>query len=258
MFRSCLAAAVPVILFASAISQAPSVSAADGPAILGTTEECSTAGATVSFSWASSGNGSQWLDLSLSSSFAEGTFVSAGALNPAETVLNWAGLESGRTHFWRVATLSPDGWVNSTISSFTPCIGVAPDAYTLEGQLLQAHNADRAAYGLLPLYWDEELAQIARARAYDMAVKGYFSHTSPSGESAATLIYRSGIFFYAAAENLARNNLPDAQSAQAAETGFMESASHRINVLDPQFNRAGVAVSNVGGIKYFVVVYAAR
>lgn len=127
----------------------------------------------------------------------------------------------------------------------------------LENQLLQAQNADRAAAGLSPLMWDERLAAAAKSRASDMATNGYFSHTSPSGDSAFATLQRMGISFKLAGENLARNNVPTSQSVQTAESGFMGSPTHRANILEPSFTRAGVAVSFSGDMKYFVVIYSA-
>lgn len=122
--------------------------------------------------------------------------------------------------------------------------------------MLQAHNAERSRAGVAPLEIDAVLTEIARRRAQDMATRNYFSHTSPSGETAFSLL---GAFRYAyrtAGENIARNNYPDAQSVSIAMQGFMSSSAHRQNILDARFSRVGIGVAvGADGMKYFAVVF---
>jgi uncharacterized protein YkwD len=89
-----------------------------------------------------------------------------------------------------------------------------------------------------------------------MAAKGYFAHSSPTGETAFSVMGRLGISYGLAGENLARNNYSDAQSVDVAVSGFMSSATHRANVLEARFTRVGIAVAYAGDMKYFVVVYS--
>jgi uncharacterized protein YkwD len=99
------------------------------------------------------------------------------------------------------------------------------------------------------------LTAIARTRARDMAAKGYFAHTSPSGESAFTLLDQAGIAFRSAAENIARNDYPDASSASVAFNAFLNSAPHRANMLCANCRRVGVGYAAAGRWKYYVVVF---
>ena len=125
--------------------------------------------------------------------------------------------------------------------------------------MLAAHNSERAANGLGALAADGTLTQIARQRALDMATNGYFAHTSPSGQTAFTLLGASGYAYAIAGENLARNNYPDAQSVGVAMAGFMSSSSHRVNVLEPRYRSVGIGLAvTADGMKYFVVVFAGR
>jgi hypothetical protein len=65
----------------------------------------------VGFKWASSGEGAQWLDLSLiNNDFVPGTALSAGPLSPSQSGYSWDGLVPGSWHFARVNTLTPYGW----------------------------------------------------------------------------------------------------------------------------------------------------
>ena len=125
--------------------------------------------------------------------------------------------------------------------------------------MLAAHNAERASSGLAAFTLDGTLTQVARQRAQDMASKGYFAHTSPSGQTAFTLLNGAGYSYSLAGENLARNNYPDAQSVSVAMSGFMASANHRVNVLEVKFTRIGIGMAiGADGLRYFAVVFAAR
>lgn len=127
----------------------------------------------------------------------------------------------------------------------------------MEQELFGAHNAERAKDGLGGLQLDPALTSIARQRARDMATKSYFAHTSPSGETAFTLLAAAGYAYGIAGENIARNNYPDAQSAGVAMTGFMNSPGHRGNIMDGRFKSVGIgAVAAADGMKYYAVVFA--
>ena len=119
------------------------------------------------------------------------------------------------------------------------------------------HNVRRSNAGLHSLALDGQLVQAARARAADMAAKNYFAHTSPSGETAFSLLEQYGYFYLIAGENIARNNYPDSQSVGVAMTGFMNSTGHRENILELRYNRIGVGMAyGADGMKYFAVVFS--
>lgn len=143
----------------------------------------------------------------------------------------------------------------------TPPTPVPPPPVTvalsgLEQEMFVAHNNERARAGLAPLVLDSDLVAIARHRANDMATKGYFSHTSPSGETIFTLLSARGIRTTRAAENIASNNAPESQAVAIAMSGFMSSAGHRANILGA-YVRIGVGVAQGGDMWYFVVVFTA-
>jgi hypothetical protein len=90
-----------------------------------TTQECSTNApgkVNVTFSWAPSlaPGSKQWLDLSLfDNGFAPDTFIGMGPTAGEESTFTWDGLEPGARHYWRVNTLTLDGWHPSQTGSFT-------------------------------------------------------------------------------------------------------------------------------------------
>lgn len=62
-----------------------------------------------------------------------------------------------------------------------------------EGTLFEQVNALRAQQGRRALRQCQGAVTVARTRAQDMAEEGYFSHVSPEGASARTLLRRRGI-----------------------------------------------------------------
>jgi uncharacterized protein YkwD len=119
------------------------------------------------------------------------------------------------------------------------------------------HNQYRAGGGLAPLQVDGSLVAVARQRAQDMAAKNYFAHTSPSGETAFSIMDGIGYDYGIAGENIARNNYPSGQSVGVAMDGFMNSPGHRANIMEVQFTRVGIGVAFDGnGMIYYAVVFA--
>lgn len=126
----------------------------------------------------------------------------------------------------------------------------------LEQELYNAINAERASAGLSALALDPALQGLARERSQDMASRGYFSHTTPEGRSVFDLMTERGISFGWAGENLARNNYPDAESAQVAIRDLMASSAHRANILHLNYTTIGVGLaSDSSGMKYFTMIF---
>jgi hypothetical protein len=90
--------------------------------LLDTQYTCTGGGrATVTFRWAptSSPGILQYLDLTLfNNGFAQGTFLGAGPLDPAQQAVVWPGILANVQHFFRVNTLTVFGWGPSLTGSF--------------------------------------------------------------------------------------------------------------------------------------------
>lgn len=99
-------------------------------------------------------------------------------------------------------------------------------------------NASRAEAGLSSLKENDLLSASAKAKAEDMAVKGYFSHTSPDGKTPWDFIRGTGYKYTAAGENLAL----DYVTAEDAEKALMASPTHRANILNKLYTEIGVSV----------------
>jgi uncharacterized protein YkwD len=142
-------------------------------------------------------------------------------------------------------------------TAVTQALPPATSLNNLESQMFFAHNQQRAANGVGALELDSTLVAVARQRAADMAQKGYFAHTSPSGETAFSILDGFGYRYAIAGENIARNNYPESQSVGVAMDGFMNSPGHRENILETQFTRVGIGMATDGhGMFYYAVVFA--
>jgi len=115
----------------------------------------------------------------------------------------------------------------------TPVTGLTAD----EAGMVELVNRERAAAGLKPLTVDMQLVQVARAKAKDMIVNGYFGHQSPTYGSPFDQMKAAGITYRYAGENLA-----GASTLEQAHTGLMNSEGHRKNILSPNFTHIGIGV----------------
>lgn len=110
---------------------------------------------------------------------------------------------------------------------------------TLPG-LLTASNSERAKVGIQPLKVNPALNKAAQAKANDMVTQNYWSHKTPTGQEPWIFIDNTGFSYQKAGENLAYgfNDSFDAVS------GWMNSQSHRENLLDSSFTDVGFGIAN--------------
>ena len=100
-------------------------------------------------------------------------------------------------------------------------------------------NDNRLANDLSFLEANSLLDKAARLKAEDMANKGYFAHTSPEGLKAWDFINEVGYKFNYAGENLAINFL----DSQDAINAWMDSPTHRANILNNNFTEIGIGMA---------------
>ncbi|MFF2448430.1 SafA/ExsA family spore coat assembly protein [Neobacillus sp. NPDC058068] len=120
---------------------------------------------------------------------------------------------------------------------------------SIESQVIQLTNQERAKNGLKPLTADWELSRVARYKAMDMRDKNYFSHTSPTYGSPFDMMKNFGITYRSAAENIAAGQTTAASVVQA----WMNSSGHRANILSSQSTRIGVGYAKGGSQRYYWV-----
>lgn len=100
-------------------------------------------------------------------------------------------------------------------------------------------NGDRAANDLSMLKVNPVLVAAAQAKADDMAAKGYFAHTSPDGTDPWHWFDQVGYQYDHAGENLAI----DFSDSGDVERAWMNSPTHRENILNARFTEIGIATA---------------
>lgn len=121
-------------------------------------------------------------------------------------------------------------------------IPLMDDIKSLENQVIQLTNQQRAKYGLPPLTADWELSRVARYKSADMRDKNYFSHTSPTYGSPFTMMKNFGISYRTAGENIAAGQRTPQEVVQA----WMNSSGHRANILNRGYTHIGVGYAKGG------------
>jgi hypothetical protein len=101
-------------------------------------------------------------------------------------------------------------------------------------------NEERAKRGLLPLKNNSRLNEAARRKAGDMFALDYWAHNSPTGRTPWAFFKEVGYAYIFAGENLAR----DFNDSEAVIRAWMESPTHRENVLNENYEEIGLAVVN--------------
>lgn len=105
-------------------------------------------------------------------------------------------------------------------------------------ELLADTNRERQAASLSDLTVNPQLNEAAFLKAQDMFKHDYWAHVSPSGTTPWYWLGDAGYNYTVAGENLAKN-YPDAQSTVSA---WMNSETHRDNILNGGYKEVGFAV----------------
>lgn len=112
-------------------------------------------------------------------------------------------------------------------------------AAVITSSLVTLANDDREEQNLTALKVNPLLVAAAQAKADDMAEKGYFAHTSPDGSSSWSWFRGAGYAFSHAGENLAVNF----SDSVDVEKAWMNSPTHRANILNGKFTEVGIATA---------------
>jgi uncharacterized protein YkwD len=115
------------------------------------------------------------------------------------------------------STSAEVGWTDAMSSDF-----LARDIYVRV-------NDERAARGLAPLVWDEDLAELARRWSETMIATSY-EHSSPE--------FRAHPAYSGSGENIYMGP----RSADEGHVGWMRSDGHRDNILHPGYTAIGIGV----------------
>lgn len=108
-------------------------------------------------------------------------------------------------------------------------------------------NKARTNAGLPKLSTDAKLFKVARLKAQDMVKNSYFSHSSPTYGSPFAMMKSYGIGYKVAGENIAGN-----PSLQDAVTAWLNSPTHKQNILSNSYNYIGIGVEKSDTYGYLI------
>lgn len=106
-------------------------------------------------------------------------------------------------------------------------------------KVIELVNAARDKEGLVDLAENQKLDKIAQDKIQDMIKNNYFAHTSPKGVTPWSWYEKENYDYKYAGENLAINFL----TAEGQQKAWMDSPTHKKNIMNPQFQEIGVAVA---------------
>lgn len=135
------------------------------------------------------------------------------------------------------------GLVFNSVWSHSNVLGVT-DNFSAPS-LLTATNERRTQDNDTPLQLNQQLSAAAQAKANDMAARDYWSHDSPDGKTPWTFINSAGYNYQSAGENLAYG-FGDADQVIA---GWMNSSTHRENMLQDRYRDVGFGIAQVANFQ---------
>lgn len=133
--------------------------------------------------------------------------------------------------------------VASMLLSFWQPVAGNTLAYATEmsvSGLLSSTNSHRAANSRAALSLNSKLNSAAQAKANDMVARDYWSHTTPDGQEPWVFIDAAGYSYTKAGENLAYGFSTSSNTVK----GWMDSPSHKANMLDSEFSDVGFGYAN--------------
>lgn len=113
-------------------------------------------------------------------------------------------------------------------------------------------NQRRVQAGLPALVLNQVLSNAAYTKARDMIDRDYWAHTAPDGQEPWSFFSKFGYKYRYAGENLAR----DFSSASAIVDAWMNSPTHRDNILNPKYKEIGIGITegDLAGLDTTIVV----
>lgn len=119
-------------------------------------------------------------------------------------------------------------------------------------EIIVETNKVRAANNLIPLKANSKLDVAALEKLNDMIAKDYFAHNNPEGLAPWFWIEKNDYEYTHAGENLALGFL----RADETVTAWMNSPSHRANIMNTNYSEIGVAANkaSINGVTGILVV----
>lgn len=125
------------------------------------------------------------------------------------------------------------------IGIYRPGVLGTSSSITVE-KIIEETNIERQKSGLSPLRANPALSQAAGEKAANMFAENYWAHYSPSGKDPWGFIKGAGYKFTHAGENLAKNF----SVSEDVVVAWMNSPTHRENILNPNYQEIGIAVED--------------
>ncbi|MCT7973072.1 CAP domain-containing protein [Laspinema olomoucense] len=127
-------------------------------------------------------------------------------------------------------------------------------------RVVELTNVERAQQGLAPLTFNSQLAAAAQVHSVSMGMSDFMGHTNPmDGTIAADRVTSQGYNYQTVAENVAGGQPTPEQVVRE----WMNSPSHRVNILNPTVTEIGVGyhfqendTGNVNFSHYWAQVFA--
>jgi uncharacterized protein YkwD len=152
------------------------------------------------------------------------------------------------------ALLLASGCIDARVAAAPPIEYVGSAQGLNQRAALAEINAFRRKHGLKPVTLDARLSKAAAAQARDQARRGRIGHQGSDGSKPVQRAARAGYNANLAAENVASGQ----KSFSDAMRGWERSADHKRNLLLPDAEAAGVAVSYRNGRAYYTLVLGAE
>ena len=121
-------------------------------------------------------------------------------------------------------------------TNYPQVLGISTNISSQE--LLDLTNQKRQEHGLAPLVMNNQLAFAADQKATHMFANDYWAHIAPDGTTPWYFIKNAGYEYLYAGENLARGFT----TASAVVEAWMNSPTHRDNMLSKNYNDVGFAI----------------
>lgn len=109
-------------------------------------------------------------------------------------------------------------------------------------ELITLSNEARTQLNKRPLMANAQLMNAAQIKAEDMVKKHYFAHTAPDGTAPWEYFKKVSYHYSVAGENLAITN----ENAQAVIDGWLNSPTHRDNLLSGDYADFGIGMAAFG------------
>lgn len=133
------------------------------------------------------------------------------------------------------------------------------DIAALEREAFAQINRERARFGVGPVEWSDACARVARMHSDNMSAFGFFSHRGRDGKMVDDRADSSGLTKWTAiGENIAYNR-GFADPISIAVEKWLESPSHRQNLLSPRWRESGIGIALAAdGTYYLTQVFLVR